>query len=43
MRYALPVRENIGLGRHERLPDDEYPYASPPPRARLRGQPRPSS
>jgi ATP-binding cassette subfamily B protein len=23
MRYALPARENIGLGRHERLPDDE--------------------
>jgi ATP-binding cassette subfamily B protein len=23
MRYSLPVRENIGLGRHERLPDDE--------------------
>jgi ATP-binding cassette subfamily B protein len=23
MRYSLPVRDNIGLGRHERLPDDE--------------------
>jgi ATP-binding cassette subfamily B protein len=23
MRYALPARENIGVGRHERLPDDE--------------------
>lgn len=22
LRYALPVSENIGLGRHERLPDD---------------------
>jgi ATP-binding cassette subfamily B protein len=23
MRYALPVYDNIGLGRHERLPDDD--------------------
>jgi ATP-binding cassette subfamily B protein len=23
LRYALPARENIGMGRHERLPDDE--------------------
>jgi len=23
MRYSLPAGENIGLGRHERLPDDE--------------------
>jgi ATP-binding cassette subfamily B protein len=23
LRYALPAHENIGLGRHERLPDDE--------------------
>jgi ATP-binding cassette subfamily B protein len=23
MRYALPARDNVGLGRHERLPDDD--------------------